>query len=368
MGESGSTNRGQGMHWDYTDMGQPDYDGASMRLGHQSPLSFQYGSQSLVSNHTASSKTGTRHSGDRSLNKTGVFTSASTNVSYQTSGDAGVASDIDGGDTLNHMGSKDKVASVDTVGKRAGLADVAGSPDEAAQGSVPGMNTGGITLPMQKPGVNDGNESNRRKQLRGRRKWEAKTGNLPYWEIKAKTALQVLYQHEHWPMLSPEARYESELGVKGALLDEASGDKKAQWMIQNMWSECVCCAVLACEAEMNQTSPRTGRTKNGKDSRDPESGDAKQSLDSGRSQTSTKLKAKWTLPCPKEPLRTERVPSGRPDSRESSSHDELSGGAVGGISYICNNSRLNNDYLVWSHCYVVKSIRSMLNGVTWIER
>ena len=149
--------------------------------------------------------------------------------------------------------------------------------------------------------MSDGNEGNRHKHRRGQCKWEAETGNLPYWEIKAKTALQALYQHKHWPLLSPEARYESELGVKGGLLNEASGDKKAQWMIQSQWSECVRCAVLACEAALNRTSPRTGRTDNGIDNRGPGPGDAKQSLDSGLPQASTKLKDERTQPCPKKP-------------------------------------------------------------------
>ena len=95
-----------------------------------------------------------------------MFSSASTHVSYQPSGDAGVASEIGSGGTSNHMRSKDKEAPVDT----SGLADIAGSP-EAAQGSA-GKNTGGAEALTQKPGADGGNESHSRKQLRNQRKWE----------------------------------------------------------------------------------------------------------------------------------------------------------------------------------------------------
>ena len=127
------------------------------------------------------------------------------------------------------MRSKDKEAPVDTSGERAGLADVAGSP-EAAQGSA-GKNTGGIEAPMQKPGAEGGIESHPRKQLRNRHKWKSDSGGLPYWEIKAKTALLALYRTEHWPMLSTVAKYESELAVQGKLLDEVSSVRQAHGMV-----------------------------------------------------------------------------------------------------------------------------------------
>ena len=63
------------------------------------------------------------------------------------------------------------------------------------------MNAGGTEAPKQKPGVNNSSEGNHHNLLRSQLKWDAETGNLPYWEIKVKR-LKALYQHEHWPLLS----------------------------------------------------------------------------------------------------------------------------------------------------------------------
>ena len=125
------------------------------------------------------------------------------------------------------MRSKDKEAPVDMCGERAGLADVADSP-KAAQGSA-GKNTGGIKAPMQKPGAEGVSESDAQKQLRVQRKWELDIGHIC--EIKAKTALLAFYQIEHWPMLSTVAKYESELAVKGKLLEEVFSVRQAHGMV-----------------------------------------------------------------------------------------------------------------------------------------
>ena len=85
--------------------------------------------------------------------------------------------------------SRDNQSLEDTVRKSADLAKIAGSPHRAAQGMPLRTNSGGTDVP--KSGTSDGNSSNHRKPLWGQRKWEAKTGNLPYWEVKAITALKV---------------------------------------------------------------------------------------------------------------------------------------------------------------------------------